>query len=210
VGVHRGVRRLPLREAAQLLGVSKDAVRQRIRRGTIRSEKGEDGRVYVYVDASLNAAHPQADHAGHAYFQAEGAQQHADSAPLVEELRDQVGYLREQLRREQDAHAEARRIIAALTSRIPEIEPPRSPVEHLEDQEALRDEAGMEGRDPEDRQSWHFHRYRAPRGETPSEAPGSPADEQQGRGPVPDTGGSQEGAERPQERRSFWSRVFGA
>jgi hypothetical protein len=42
-------------------------------------------------------------------------------------LRDQVGYLREQLRREQDAHAEARRIIAALTSRILEIEAPSEP-----------------------------------------------------------------------------------
>jgi hypothetical protein len=64
-----------------------------------------------------DTAQHHADHAGHAYAQP-GGRQHAD--PLVEELRDQVGYLREQLRREQDAHAEARRIIAALTARIPE------------------------------------------------------------------------------------------
>jgi hypothetical protein len=68
-----------------------------------------------------DTAQHHADHAGHAYAQPEG-RQHAD--PLVEELRDQVGYLREQLRREQDAHAEARRIIAALTARIPEHEAP--------------------------------------------------------------------------------------
>ncbi len=73
-----------------------------------------------------DAAQHHADHAGHAYVQPEG-RHHAD--PLVEELRDQVGYLREQLRREQDAHAEARRIIAALTARIPEYEAPSEPRE---------------------------------------------------------------------------------
>jgi hypothetical protein len=43
-------RRLTLREAAEILGVSKEAVRKRVIRGTIRSETGEDGRRYVYVD----------------------------------------------------------------------------------------------------------------------------------------------------------------
>jgi DNA-directed RNA polymerase specialized sigma24 family protein len=46
-----------LRQAATLLGISKDAVRQRIRRGTLRSGKGEDGRVYVYLDASFSEVH---------------------------------------------------------------------------------------------------------------------------------------------------------
>jgi magnesium-transporting ATPase (P-type) len=50
VGAQRGVQRLTLAEAAQLLGISKSAVRQRVRRGTLRSDKGEDGRVYVYLD----------------------------------------------------------------------------------------------------------------------------------------------------------------
>ncbi len=151
-----------------------------------------------------DAAQHHADHAGHAYPQPEG-RHHAD--PLVEELRDQVGYLREQLRREQDAHAEARRIIAALTSRIPELEPPRSPVEHQEDEEALRDVAGMEARDTETRQSAHFQRYGAPRRETPSEPPGAPEmaeDEQQGRGPLTHDEGPQEGEQRP-----WWRRVLG-
>jgi hypothetical protein len=35
--------------------------------------------------------------------------------------------------------------------------------------------------------------------------PEMPADEQQGRGPVPDAGGPQE----PSEPRSWWRRVFG-
>ena len=106
---------MTLREAAQLLGVSKDAVRQRIRRGTIRSEKGEDGRVYVFVE-------PDQGRAQDAKHQAEDESELA--VQMIEEMRDQVRYLRDQLRREQDAHGEARRIIAALTQRIPELEPP--------------------------------------------------------------------------------------
>ena len=43
----------------------------------------------------------------------------------TDDLREQVRYLREQLRRGQDAHAEARRIIAGLVQGIPELEAPR-------------------------------------------------------------------------------------
>jgi hypothetical protein len=57
VGEQRRVCRVPLRQATTLLGISKNAVRQRIRRGTLRSEKGEDGRVYVYLDASFSEVH---------------------------------------------------------------------------------------------------------------------------------------------------------
>jgi DNA-directed RNA polymerase specialized sigma24 family protein len=39
-------RRVDLREAAEILGTSVDAVRKRIQRGTLESEK-EDGKVYV-------------------------------------------------------------------------------------------------------------------------------------------------------------------
>ncbi len=40
---------VPMREAADRLGVSVAAVRQRIRRGTLESFKGEDGRWYVRI-----------------------------------------------------------------------------------------------------------------------------------------------------------------
>jgi hypothetical protein len=43
-------RRVTLTEAAELLGTSRDAVRMRVRRGSLASEKGEDGRVYVFVE----------------------------------------------------------------------------------------------------------------------------------------------------------------
>ena len=106
---------MPLKEAAAVLGVSKDAVRQRVRRGTLRSDKGEDGRVYVYLDASVydeHTANPQP------------ASEAAGEDVLRHQMQARIDDLREQLRREQDAHAEARRIILALTSRIPQLEAP--------------------------------------------------------------------------------------
>ena len=68
--------RLTLAEASVVLGVSKDAVRMRVRRNTLRSEKGEDGRVYVFVNTTRDDVHtePQSD----------------TSQELVEVLRAQV------------------------------------------------------------------------------------------------------------------------
>ena len=108
-GERRPERRVPLTEAAALLGVSKDAVRMRVKRGTLPSEKGEDGRVYVWVndnpDADPNTVHPET---------------HVEAwRELIDELRDRVRSLEE-------SNRENRRIIAALTQRIPELEAPAS------------------------------------------------------------------------------------
>ena len=118
-GERRSERRVHLSEAAELLGVSKDAVRMRVKRGTLRSEKGENGRVYVWVninpDGDPNDVRPQGEvEAGEAWRE------------LIDELRDRVRSL-------EDANRENRRIIAALTQRIPELpsasseEPSESP-----------------------------------------------------------------------------------
>ena len=87
------------------LGITPDAVRQRVRRGTIQHDKEPDGRVYVYLD-ELHTP-PQ-----------------ATPDALVDALRDQVETLKTELN---DWKAEAQRkdtIIMSLTQRIPEIEPP--------------------------------------------------------------------------------------
>jgi len=102
VGVQRGVQRATLSEAAQLLGISKGAVRQRVRRGTLRSDKGEDGRVYVYVDPSVDDVHPHAP-------QVEGV--------LVEELRDRIRYLERQVEEERNARYRADELLARLMER---------------------------------------------------------------------------------------------
>ena len=91
---------------------SVDAVRKRIARGTLESEKA-DGKVYVWLD--------------------DGAPR-SDTDALTSELRDRLHYVEEQLRAEREnvraereAHAEARRIIAGLVERIPALEAPESP-----------------------------------------------------------------------------------
>jgi len=105
---------MPLKDAAAVLGVSKDAVRQRVRRDTLRSDKGEDGRVYVYLDASVYDVHtaklPPAREAG--------------DDPLHQQMQARIDDLREQLRREQDAHEQTRRLLGGALERIPAIEAP--------------------------------------------------------------------------------------
>ena len=51
----RPERRVHLSEAAEILGVSKDAVRMRVKRGTLRSVKEEDGRAYVCMNVIPDA-----------------------------------------------------------------------------------------------------------------------------------------------------------
>jgi hypothetical protein len=106
-------------EAADALGVTVDAIRGRIRRGALDSER-ESGTVYVWVDSSeLDSRGPSPTSQGPS----------SDQAELVEALRDQVSYLRDQLDEERRARTEERRrqdtIIAQLTARIPELEAPR-------------------------------------------------------------------------------------
>jgi hypothetical protein len=115
---------LDVNSAAEELGVSTDAVRKRISRGSIRSDR-QDGTVRVWLDDGGTGA-------GH---QAQG-----EGGALVEVLREQAEYLREQLDQERAARTEERRrhdtIIAQLTqanaalaSRVPELEAPRGQAE---------------------------------------------------------------------------------
>jgi hypothetical protein len=48
------------RETADLLGVSKGAIRKRVVRGTLRTELGEDGRRHVYIEAGRDVAAAEA------------------------------------------------------------------------------------------------------------------------------------------------------
>jgi IS30 family transposase len=102
-------RALTVAQAADALGVSQDAVRKRIRRGTIQSGRNESGRVYVYVPASETAHKTDQD----------TSRTQSDSPALTSELRDRLRYVEEQLEAERQAHAEARRLLMAALERIP-------------------------------------------------------------------------------------------
>ena len=104
-------RKLTVTEAAAALSISDDAVRSRIKRGTLRTVR-EGGRVFVVL-AGTDRAQPT-----------NRPRSTGQTTDPSDDLRDQVRYLREQLSREQEAHAEARRIIAGLVQRIPQLEAP--------------------------------------------------------------------------------------
>jgi hypothetical protein len=97
-----------LTEAATALGITPDALRQRIRRGRYRTEK-EAGRVYVYLDTDRTKTERPTE-------------QEPDA--LTSELRARVESLERQLEQEREANRENRRLLAAALERIPAIEAP--------------------------------------------------------------------------------------
>jgi len=111
-------RRTTVAEAAELLGISAEAVRGRIRRGTLPVER-EGGTVYVLLDP---ASSDRTD-ADQSRTIADRPDDRTDA--LISALEGQVEDLREQLRAERQGHAEARRIIAGLVERIPAIDAPQ-------------------------------------------------------------------------------------
>jgi hypothetical protein len=109
-------RRLTLRQAAAVLGVSESAIRKRVERGTLRSDKGSNGRRYVYLDTGADNVADTGEDTSTTH----------ERGALISELRAHNDTLREQLDAERQAHAEARRIIAGLVERIPALEAPPS------------------------------------------------------------------------------------
>jgi hypothetical protein len=105
-----GSNRVTVQEAAGLLGITEGAVRARIHRGTLETER-EGGTVYVRIDAD------------------DTSNERTEQSELVETLRAYNTTLERQLNAEREASAELRRIIAGFVQRIPELEPPSEPRE---------------------------------------------------------------------------------
>ena len=103
-------RRTTVAEAAEILGISAEAVRGRIRRGTLPVER-ESGTVYVLLEEA------EQDRTTADQPRTTGDQPDDRTDLLITELQDRVRSLEE-------ANRENRRIIAALTSRIPQLEAP--------------------------------------------------------------------------------------
>jgi hypothetical protein len=133
--------RLNVAEAARRLGISEDGIRKRVQRGQIPHERDDDGRLFVWVSPgeTRDAVSHDRDTLSHDV--------------LVEELRAHNTTLREQLEAERQAHAEARRSLAAALERIPAIEapskPPGTPTEAATDTERAEPHpAGRETQEP--------------------------------------------------------------
>ena len=110
-------RGVTIREAAEALGISVEAVRKRIERDQLEHER-VDNRVYVYLDEDRTESGPDVG--------GEGA------GALVESLQDQVSYLREQLAEERRANDENCRLLLAALERIPQLEAPQEAQEASE------------------------------------------------------------------------------
>jgi hypothetical protein len=93
-------RRLTVQEAAEALGNSVEAVRMRVRRGSLDSEKEPDGRVYVYLDGDSSETKHSLD---------------GEPSALMSAKEETISLLREQLAEEGEAKRRADTIIAQLT-----------------------------------------------------------------------------------------------
>ncbi len=127
--------RVTIQEAARRLGIKDDAVRKRLQRGTLDHEKDLDGRVYVFLDKTQDTSQDRT------HYPTEGLSQDSvkdlSKDKIINVLEDQIQYLKEiietrdrELEVRAEELAEMRRIVAALTSRIPELpaaSPQRSP-----------------------------------------------------------------------------------
>ena len=106
----RDLDRLTVAEAASALGISQDAVRKRIARGTISHDKDESGRVFVYLAPSETVHKTDQDAA-----QDDATKTVQDA--YIRSLEDQIAFLRRELERKDG-------ILLNLTERIPQLEAP--------------------------------------------------------------------------------------
>ena len=144
--------RVTVAQAAEILGVTVEAIRGRIKRGTLKHER-HSGTVYVLLEAdqSTNRTRPDIDQT------ADRLQ--SDSTALISAKDETIATLRDQLEAERQAHAEARRLLMAALERIPpQIEAPQeareSPQTVEEERERVEPQSSTEGRQESVHRPW--------------------------------------------------------
>jgi hypothetical protein len=219
-GDRRGVDRLTIQDAARRLGISEGAVRKRVARKSLKHDKDDDGRVYVYLD--------EGGRRGVDGGQDEGVDPNSNA--LISRLEGEVAFLRDQVQRQQEIIAQQ-----AVTMRQLTAAPPEEATEAAETVEEAPNTAGLHSEAGAAQDELDAERTRRETAETTlregmaeqrrrreeaererdelrrqlyarREPQGSPqtSDEQQGRGhPQSAAGGAQESARRP-----WWRRVF--
>ncbi len=143
--------RLTVTEAAGVMGISGEAVRQRIKRGTLTTEKDSSGSVFVLLvddQHRQDGDRPRKD-----------ADSTGDSTDLVASLEEQVAYLKETVAKRDEEIRRRDHLLAAALERIPAIEAPaeerESPVTAAE---SRGNGTGSEDREvPQERRSWWRH-----------------------------------------------------
>jgi hypothetical protein len=149
-----GTRRVTLKDAAQMLGISKEAVRKRVSRGTLPSDVGEDGKRYVYLDAGGDVGGDGEDGVG------SGASPGHDA--LIAQLRDEVAAWREEARRKDTIIMQMAQANATLAARVPELEAPREARDGDLTASEERGKAEEASPEQEPRRSWLYRFFFGP------------------------------------------------
>ena len=135
---------MTVQQAADILGISTEATRQRIKRGTLPTERDEAGNVFVLLQAGATNEHTNADST---HTNDVGTDDGTVLASLLESQQDQIEYLREALRTRDRELSEMRRLLAGALERIPELPPPdTSSPEPRESPQTASEEHGTTGR----------------------------------------------------------------
>ena len=148
--------RVTVPEAARRLGITPDGVRKRINRGHIKSEKADDGRVYVYLDNTTTEADTLRDASA--------------TERLIGELQAHNEFLREQLEAERAANRENRRLLAAALERIPALEAPQDTPSEPQESPVSASEPRSGTQAPPERAEWPESAEGVQYGTSPQEA----------------------------------------
>jgi hypothetical protein len=137
-----GRRRVDLREAAEVLGSTTEAVRKRAKRRTLASETGEDGKLYVWVDDQVDSHDGRVD-------DRVDAPDDDRREELIERMASEIDWLRREVERKDT-------MLMSLMQRIPELEaPPEASREPRESSVTASEERGNDDVPPEHKRlSW--------------------------------------------------------
>jgi hypothetical protein len=147
-----GRRRVDLKEAAEVLGSTTEALRKRAKRGTLDSETGEDGKLYVWVDDRVAGRDGRVD------SRVDGRVDDPDDdrrEELIDRMASEIDWLRREVERKDT-------LLMSLMQRIPELEaPPEASPEPREARVTPSEDWGdSEGRadaeKPVERRSWLY------------------------------------------------------
>jgi chromosome segregation ATPase len=131
--------RVSVDEAARSLGLTVDAVRKRVQRGTIEHEKDQAGRVRIILDSPANASTLLDSPANASTLQDESPDTTGQREALIaakdetiEELRGRVRRLEHEVDTRNEEIRRRDHLLAAALERIPAIEAPQEAPEAAE------------------------------------------------------------------------------
>jgi hypothetical protein len=102
------VRRVDVKQAAEALGISSEGIRQRIRRGSLESEKGTDGRVYVFLeDEDLD-----------------GTSSEPNTDEVLTRMEDEIAFLRQELATRDEEIRRRDAVLLSLSEGLKALNPP--------------------------------------------------------------------------------------